>query len=74
MPLVVDKDAVRLEILMAFQRCIESKLLDRITLRDIAAEAGISHPKLLNYFDSRDDLVMSYVRYTKNFMTEKCKT
>ena len=40
MPLVVDKDAVRLEILMAFQRCIESKLLDRITLRDIAAKPG----------------------------------
>ena len=28
---------------------------------------------ILNYFESRDDLVVSYVRYTKDFMTEKCK-
>lgn len=73
MPLVVDKEAMRLEILMAFQRCIERKPLTKVSLRDIAAEAGMSHAKLLNYFDSRDALVVSYVRYTKDFMTAKCK-
>ncbi len=73
MPLIVDKDAMRLEILMAFQRCIEKKPMTKVSLRDIAAEAGMSHAKLLNYFDSRDDLVVNYVRYTKDFMTEKCK-
>lgn len=73
MPLIVDKDAVRMEILMAFQRCIERKPMTKVSLRDIAEEAGMSHPKLLFYFENRDDIVRSYVRYTKDFMTEKCK-
>ena len=73
MPLIVDKEAMRMEILMAFQRCIEKKPLTKVSLRDIAAEAGMSHAKLLNYFESRDDLVVNYVRYTKDYMTEKCK-
>ena len=73
MPLIVDKDAVRMEILMAFQRCIERRPMTNVSLRDIAAEAHMSHAKLLNYFESRDDLVRTYVRYTKDFMTEKCK-
>ena len=44
MPLIVDKEAIREEILMAFQRCIEKKPLMNVSLRDIAAEAGMSHP------------------------------
>lgn len=73
MPMVVDKSAVRHNILMAFQRCIEKKPMMNISLRDIAAEAGMSHANLLNYFPSRDTLVQSYVRYTKDFMTDKCR-
>ncbi len=73
MPIIVDKDAMRLDILMAFQRCIERKPMTKVSLRDIAVEAGMSHAKLLNYFADRDDLVVSYVRYTKDYMTEKCK-
>jgi len=72
MPIVVNKDKVRMDILMAFQRCIESKPMTKVTLRDIAAESGMSHAKLLNYFESRDDIVVSYVKYTKDYMTEKC--
>ena len=41
MPLIVDKEAVRMEILMAFQRCIDSKPLTNVSLRDIAAEANM---------------------------------
>ncbi|MBQ6316819.1 MAG: TetR/AcrR family transcriptional regulator [Oscillospiraceae bacterium] len=63
-----------MDILMAFQRCIEKKPIDTISLRDIAAEAGMSHPKLLHYFDSKDDLILTYVRYTKDYMTEHCMT
>ena len=74
MPKIVDKEKVRLEIIMAFQRCIEKKTIDKITLRDIAAEANMSHPKLLNYFESKDDLIISYVKYTKDYMSEHCKT
>lgn len=72
MPLIVDKEAVRMEILLAFQRCIDKKPLTNISLRDIAAEANMSHAKLLNYFDNKDELLVSYVRYTREFMSEKC--
>ena len=72
MPIIVDKEKTRMEILMAFQRCIEKKPIDKVTLRDIAAEAGMSHPKLLNYFDSKDALVLSYVRYTREYMSKHC--
>lgn len=72
MPLIVDKDAVRRDILMAFQRCINKKPMTNISLRDIAAEAGMSHAKLLNYFENKEELVLSYLRYTREFMTEKC--
>ena len=72
MPLIVDKEAVRMEILMAFQRCIDKKPLTNVSLRDIAAEAGMSHAKLLNYFDSKEELLISYVRYTREFMSQKC--
>lgn len=72
MPLIVDKEAVRMEILMAFQRCIDKKPLTNVSLRDIAAEANMSHAKLLNYFDSKEELLISYVRYTREFMSSKC--
>ena len=32
----------------------------------------MSHPKLLHYFDSKDDLILTYVKYTKDYMTEHC--
>ncbi len=32
----------------------------------------MSHAKLLNYFDSKEDLLVSYVRYTRDFMSQKC--
>lgn len=72
MPLIVDHERVRMDILMAFQECITEKPLTNITLRDIAAKAGMPHSKLLYYFKNKDDLVMSYVRYTQDFMNEKC--
>ena len=53
MPLIVDKQAVRMDILMAFQRCIDRKPLTNVSLRHIAAEASISHAKLLNYYYSK---------------------
>ena len=59
MPIIVDKEAVRQEILMALQRCVDKKPLTNISLRDIAAEAGMSHPKLLNYFESRDAIILA---------------
>ena len=72
MPLIVDHDAVKNTILMAFQECIEEKPLTNITLRDIAKKAGMPHSKLLYYFDDKKDLMKSYVTYTRDYMSEKC--
>lgn len=72
MPLIVDRDAVKLDILMALQECIEEKPLMNITLRDIAKKANMPHSKLLYYFDNKKDLFTSYVRYTSDYMSEKC--
>lgn len=72
MPLIVDKDAVRMDILMAFQDCIKEKPLTNITLRDIAKKAGMPHSKLLYYFQNKDDLIMSYVKYTQDYFSDRC--
>ena len=72
MPLVVDHDAVRYDILMALQECIEEKPLTNISLRDIAKAAGMPHSKLLYYFKDKKDLIKSYVLFTRDYMSEKC--
>lgn len=74
MPKIVDREQMRMDILMAFQRCIETKPIESISLRDIAEEAGMSHPSLLHYFSTRDELVLEYVKYTRKYMTEHCMT
>lgn len=73
MPAIVNKEKMRQDILLAFERCIEKKPLSNISLRDIAKEAGMTHPKLLNYFESRDDLIRCYCRYTQNYMSNHCR-
>ena len=72
MPLVVDKVKVRLDILMAFERCMKETPMMNVSLRDIAKEAGMSHANLLNYFSNKDDLVVSYVRYVRDFVSQIC--
>ena len=52
MPLIVDRDKVRIDILMAFERCMKDTPMMNVSLRDIAREAGMSHANLLNYFKS----------------------
>ncbi len=73
MPLIVDKEKEKTKILQAFEKCIEEKTIDNITLRDIAAKANMSHPKLLNYFNNKEDLVLSYCEYAKEYMSSHCK-
>lgn len=72
MPAIVDREEVRKNILEALERCIQQKPLSKISLRDIAQEAGMSHVKLLYYYENRDDVIRSYVKYTQDYMSEKC--
>lgn len=73
MPLVVDREQEKSRILAAFEECIKEKPLFNVTLRDIAAKAGMTHPKILNYFSCRDEIVLDYCDYAKNYMAEHCK-
>lgn len=72
MPKRVDAEEVKRAILLAFEECLADKPLPKVTLRDIAAKAGMSHTKLLHYFDSRDAIVHAYCRYTRSYMTDHC--
>ena len=69
---ITDHEAMRRDILLAFQKCIDEKPLGAVTLRDIADKAHMSHPKLLYYFKNKHELVLAYVRFTRDYMTEKC--
>ncbi len=73
MPLIVDKECEKKKILEAFELCLMEKPVFSISLRDIAKKANMTHPKLLNYFESKDDLVLSYCDHIKSFMSEHCK-
>lgn len=73
MPQTIDKDRVRMDILRAFEKCMESEPMAVVSLRDIAKVAGMSHANLLNYFNSKEDLIISYVRYARDFVSDKCR-
>ncbi len=74
MPLVVNKEEEKKKILLAFEQCLEEKPIFSVSLRDIAKKAHMTHPKLLNYFESKDALVLAYCDYIKNFMSDHCRT
>lgn len=63
MPLIVDKNQIRNKILEAFERCLQKKPILKVSMRDIAAEVGISHAKILYYFESKQELIQTYIDY-----------
>lgn len=73
MPLIVDHESVRKKILDAFELCVQERMLFDISLRHVAAKAGMSHQKLLHYFPSKESLVVGYCEYTKQYMVTHCK-
>lgn len=68
MPKIVNKEAVRIEIIEAFEHLSATRPLTDISLREIAAEAGISHTKLLRYFGSKTDLHIASVHWAAGFL------
>lgn len=73
MPLVVDREKEKEKILRAFEECLVDKPIFNVSLRDIASRAGMTHPKILCYFDSKEELVREYCRYTKTYMYSHCE-
>lgn len=68
MPLVVNKDEIKLQILKAYERLSRQKPLTEISLRDIAAEAGMSHTKVLRYFNNKNTLYVEGARWATDMM------
>jgi AcrR family transcriptional regulator len=46
----------------ALLRLIENNLFDKITLREITLEAGVSYPTFFNHYDSKDELFQDIAR------------
>lgn len=57
MPRIVDHEQRRLDIVEAAWRVIERVGVERATLRDIAAEMGLSIGSVTHYFVTKDDLL-----------------
>lgn len=71
MPLIVDKEAVKRNIMLALQRLSEQRPLTDISLREIAAEAGMSHSKILRYFSDKNSLLVACVHWAGGLMHEQ---
>ncbi|WP_424216808.1 TetR/AcrR family transcriptional regulator (plasmid) [Streptomyces sp. BI20] len=70
MPKKVDHEARRQEIAEALWRIATARGLDDVSLRDVAAEAGISLGRLQHYFRSKDEMLLFALRHV-NVLAER---
>ena len=61
MPKVVDHSARRLAFAEAAFRVISKRGLARVTVREIASEAGFTTGALVHYFKSKDQIGRAHV-------------
>ena len=61
MPKIVDHDEQRERFAQAAMSLIARHGMEGVTMRAVAAEAGLSYGSLFHYFDSKDDLLMHAV-------------
>ncbi|UCC23190.1 MAG: helix-turn-helix transcriptional regulator, partial [Planctomycetota bacterium] len=52
-----DDAEARRRLLEATRRCIERLGPERVTLGDVAKEAGVTRPTVYRYFDTGEDLL-----------------
>jgi len=71
MPKVVDHDAQRVKFAEAAMGLIAQHGLEGVTMRAVAAEAGLSYGSLFHYFSSKDDLLMHIVRHTAELQARR---
>lgn len=57
MPKIVDHDARRLEVIAALWRVVEREGAEAVSVRSVAAEAGLSRAGMTYYFDSQAQLL-----------------
>lgn len=58
MPKIVDHEARRRHVADAVQRLIDAKGLDSVSLREVAAEAGMSMGAVQHYFATKDEMLL----------------
>ncbi|UQA91852.1 TetR/AcrR family transcriptional regulator [Streptomyces halobius] len=73
MPKKVDHEARRQEIAEALWRIAGTRGLDGASLRDVAAEAGISLGRLQHYFHSKDQLLLFALRHTNRLADQRIR-
>ncbi|MEU3989354.1 TetR family transcriptional regulator C-terminal domain-containing protein [Streptomyces platensis] len=73
MPKKVDHEARRQEISEALCRIAGTRGLDGASLRDVAAEAGISLGRLQHYFRTRDEMLLFALRYINRLAGDRIR-
>lgn len=71
MPKIVDHDVQRVTFAEAAMRLIARHGIEGVTMRAVAAEAGLSYGSLFHYFESKDDLLMHAVRHLTSLQTNR---
>ena len=71
MPKIVDHDLQRVKFAEAAMSLIARDGLEGVTMRAVAAEAGLSYGSLFHYFSSKDELLMHVVQHTASLQTRR---
>ncbi|MEV5595543.1 TetR/AcrR family transcriptional regulator [Streptomyces sp. NPDC052496] len=73
MPKKVDHEARRREISQALWRIASTRGLEGASLRDVAAEAGISLGRLQHYFRTKDEMLVFALRYIESLAQQRIR-
>jgi DNA-binding transcriptional regulator YbjK len=71
MPKIVDHDVQRVKFAEAAMSLIAEHGLEGVTMRAVAAEAGLSYGSLFHYFSSKDELLMHAVRHSTSLQANR---
>jgi TetR/AcrR family transcriptional repressor of bet genes len=71
MPKIVDHDVQRVKFAEAAMSLIAQHGLEGVTMRAVAAEAGLSYGSLFHYFSSKDELLMHAVRHSTTLQSQR---
>ena len=71
MPKIVDHEAQRENFALAAMRLMALHGLEGVTMRAVAAEAGLSYGSLFHYFDSKDELLLHAVQHLTGEQTRR---
>ncbi|GCD41494.1 TetR/AcrR family transcriptional regulator [Streptomyces paromomycinus] len=73
MPKKVDHEARRREISQALWRIASTRGLEGASLRDVAAEAGISLGRLQHYFRTKDEMLVFALRHIETLAQQRIR-